>query len=198
MAFTSIWNSLHFLYRHTIDNSRSFTCIACHPSDEIVITGDNSGRAVVWRNIFAKNKVQSVFHWHTLPLRALCFSSAGSYFYSGGEECVLVKWQLDNANEKKFLPRLAAEIEHLSVAPNNLYMAVATRDNAIRIVDNQMNQINLIQHLVLGKQYESGIIYDPRTKALVMNGNQGHIQFYSPHDMSLLYSVSKFRLDRVL
>lgn len=70
-------------------------------------------------------------------------------------------------------------------------MAVATRDNAIRILDNQMDQINIIQHLVLGKQYESGIIYDSRTKALIMNGNQGHIQFYSPYDMSLLYNVSE-------
>lgn len=86
---------------------------------------------------------------------------------------------------------MAAEIEHISVANNNLYMAVATRDNAIRILDNQMDQINIIQHLVLGKQYESGIIYDSRTKALIMNGNQGHIQFYSPYDMSLLYNVSE-------
>ncbi|XP_018576979.1 WD repeat-containing protein 75 [Anoplophora glabripennis] len=182
--------------RYAIDSTRSFTCIACHPTDEIVLSGDSSGRAIVWRNIFG-NKVKSVFHWHTLPVRALCFSTAGSYFYSGGEECVLVKWQLDDENEKKFLPRLAAEIEHISLATNNVYTAVATRDNAVRIVDNQMNQVNVIQHLVLGEQHESGIIYDPRTKALVMNGNPGHVQFYSPNDGSLLYSVDVVGRNRI-
>ncbi|KAJ8919827.1 hypothetical protein NQ315_006356 [Exocentrus adspersus] len=172
-----------------IQDSRTFTCITCHPSEEVVLTGDTSGRVVVWQDIFSTKQIQTVFHWHTLPVRAVCFSTSGSYFYSGGEECVLVKWQFHDSYEKKFLPRIGAEIEHISVADNNTCVAVSTRDNAVRILDNQMDQIGLIQHLVLGKQYESGLIYDPRTKALVMNGNQGHIQFYSPHDMCLLYSV---------
>lgn len=71
-----------------------------------------------------------------------------------------------------------------------MFVAVATKDNAIRIFDNTLNQTTLIQHLVLGKHFDCGMVYDSRTRALIMNGNQGHIQFYSPEDMSLLYSVS--------
>ncbi|KAJ8959492.1 hypothetical protein NQ318_022189 [Aromia moschata] len=170
---------------HHIHSSRTFTCIACHPSEEVVLTGDSTGRVVVWQNIFSREKSQSVFHWHTLPVRTVSFSTSGD----GGGECVLVKWQFDNVNDKKFVPRIAAELEHVSVAKNNVYVAVATSDNTVRIFDSQLYQIALIQHLVLGKQYSSGIVYDPRTRALIMNGNQGQVQFYSPSDMSLLYSV---------
>ncbi|CAH1179534.1 unnamed protein product [Phaedon cochleariae] len=190
-------NRLHFvnltdpriISRCSIHDSRTFTCVACHPSEQIVLTGDSTGRVLVWQNLFSKEKIQTVFHWHTLPVRTVCFSTSGSYFYSGGEECVLVKWQLENVNDKKFVPRLAAEINQIVVANNNLYVAVATQDNAIKIFDSTLNQLTLIQHLVLGQHYDSGIVYDPRTKALIMNGNKGQLQFYTPEDMSLLYSV---------
>lgn len=120
----------------------------------------------------------------------MSFSTSGTYFYSGGSECVLVKWQLDNANERKFVPRLPSDIHHITVANNNVLLAVATEDNAIRIFDNMLNHTTLIQHFVLGQHYECGITYDPRTRSLIMNGSQGYIQFYSPEEMSLLYSVS--------
>ncbi|XP_076263531.1 WD repeat-containing protein l(2)05287 [Rhynchophorus ferrugineus] len=169
-------------------NNRKFTCIACHPNEEAVLTGDDSGRILLWQDLFDK-KTQAVFHWHTLPVDCLVFSSSGSNFYSGANECVLVKWQCDKPNVRQFLPRLPAGISHLSISDNNAYLAVATSDNAIRIVDSRLNQIALIQHLVIGNHFESGIIYDPITRSLVLNGNVGCVQFYSPNDMSLLYNV---------
>ncbi|XP_074038471.1 WD repeat-containing protein l(2)05287 [Leptinotarsa decemlineata] len=177
------------LSRYSMQATRTFTCLACHQFEEVVLTGDSTGRVLVWQNIFTREKTQSVFHWHTLPVQTVSFSASGSYFYSGGSECVLVKWQLENVNDRKFLPRLPAEVQHVAVANDNLYVAVATNDNAIRILDPTMKQITLIQHLVLGKHYEAGIVYDPRTQALIMNGNQGQIQFYSPDDMSLMFNI---------
>lgn len=49
--------------------------------------------------------------------------------YTGGGECVLVKWTLANPQNKSFLPRLQAPIKHLTIAPENLYVAVSTLDN---------------------------------------------------------------------
>lgn len=46
--------------------------------------------------------------------------------YSGGGECVLVKWLLSNPQNKSFLP---APIRHLTIAPENIYVAVSTLDN---------------------------------------------------------------------
>lgn len=53
----------------------------------------------------------------------------GGHMYSGGGECVLVKWTLANPHYKSFLPRLPAPIKHLTIAPDNLYVAVSTLDN---------------------------------------------------------------------
>ncbi|RZC38720.1 WD repeat-containing protein 75, partial [Asbolus verrucosus] len=176
-------------HTYRIENSRHFTCIACHSDREIVLTGDQTGRVVVWQKLFTRKPSQAVFHWHTLPVQCLSFSVAGSYFYSGGLESVLVRWQLDNHFEKKFLPRLPSTIAQVAVSPNNTFIAIATNDNAVRIVDSRLDNVSLIQHLVIGDNFQSGIVLDPRTKALVMNGNVGQIQFYSPSDNSLLYNV---------
>lgn len=53
----------------------------------------------------------------------------GGHMYTGGGECVLVKWTLANPLHKSFLPRLPAPIKHLTIAPDNLYVAVSTLDN---------------------------------------------------------------------
>ncbi|XP_066254192.1 WD repeat-containing protein 75 isoform X1 [Euwallacea similis] len=169
-------------------NSRKFTCVSCHPQEEAVLTGDDTGRVVFWQNLFGK-KTQAIYHWHNLPVKCLAFSTLGSYFYSGANEAVLVKWQIDNPKIRQFLPRLPGGLVQLAVSDNNAYVAVATTDNAVRIIDSRMNQLTLIQHLVVGSQFECGIIYDPITRALVMNGNVGCVQFYSPIDHSLLYNV---------
>ncbi|ERL83484.1 WD repeat-containing protein 75-like [Dendroctonus ponderosae] len=185
--FVSLQTFLRSSYKMA-ENNRTFTCVACHPEEEIVITGDDTGRVVLWQGIFSK-KTQAVFHWHTLPVNCVAFSTLGSHFYSGANESVLVKWIIENPSIKQFLPRLPAGIAQLAVSDNNAYVAVATSDNAIRIIDSRMSQVGLIQQLVLGTNYESGITYDPITRSIVMNGNVGCVQFYSPSDMSLLYNV---------
>lgn len=166
------------------------TCIASHHEEDILLTGDSHGRVILWQNLFSKKPTKTIFHWHTLPVNYVTFSDAGTHFFSGADECVLVRWQMDNYLEKKFLPRLASPIQNISVSQNNIYIAIATKDNAIRIVDSRFSQISLIQNLVVGDQFESGIVLDHRTKSLIMNGNVGQVQFYSTHEESLLYHVS--------
>ncbi|CAH0548148.1 unnamed protein product [Brassicogethes aeneus] len=177
------------VYRSNTKFKRYFTCISCHPTEELVLTGDKTGKIVVWQNLSAAKPTQAVYHWHTLPVKWVEFSTAGSYFYSGGGECVLVKWNLENSQDKKFLPRIAAPIDKITVSLDNSFVAICTTDNAVRILDTRMNQVSLIQHLVIGSTFSSGIVYDARTKTLVMNGNVGHVQFYSPLDKSLLYNL---------
>jgi len=43
--------------------------------------------------------------------------------------------------------------------------------------------------LVVGDQFTCGLTYDPVSRSLVMNGNVGCVQFYSPLDQDLLYNV---------
>lgn len=178
------------IFRHTISKKLHFTCIAYHPTEEVILTGDSLGRVLLWTNIYTNSPSKAVYHWHTLPVKCLAFSTSGSYFYSGGSECVLVKWQVDNTLQKHFLPRLPSTIEWIAVSANNLFVAVSTGDNGVRVLDGRLELVCLIQNLVLSAGEEGNIVFDPRSKALIMNGSIGHLQFYSPYDMSLLYSVS--------
>lgn len=57
------------------------------------------------------------------------FCCSGSYMYSGGGEGVMVRWSVEVSNVRNFLPRLPAPILHLTVSPDNQYVAIATQDN---------------------------------------------------------------------
>lgn len=79
------------VFRQGMHKSRQFTCVACHPEHECIITGDSTGRIVLWYNLGNSRLTQQVFHWHTLPVQCLAFSTSGKQFYSGADECVLVR-----------------------------------------------------------------------------------------------------------
>ncbi|KAJ9575440.1 hypothetical protein L9F63_007691, partial [Diploptera punctata] len=183
---TTDWKMCDMQY---IGSGRTFTCVACHPEERYIATGDNTGRILLWWNILCSEKpTYTIYHWHTLPCDSVVFSHAGSSFYSGAAECVLVKWCLDSRSDKSFLPRLGAPICHLAMAPENKYLAICTTDNGIRIVNPQLNLCSTIQHFTWSVEerhglplFPAGIVHDPRTKSLVLNGRTGHIQIYSPH-----------------
>ncbi|XP_035216320.1 WD repeat-containing protein 75-like [Stegodyphus dumicola] len=161
-------------------------CVVCHPSDDIVATGDNQGRVLVWSNIFdSKRPIRSIYHWHTLPVADLVFSTEGSYMYSGGGEAALVKWNLFS-EQKSVLPRLGSPICHVNISTDNSYVVSAHEDNALQIINSQRIVVQLIQGLTQGhfqgtksgNLLPTGMVYDPHTKAIVMNGRPGHLQFY--------------------
>lgn len=58
----------------------------------------------------------TVMHWHAHDVGGIAFSSNGAYLLSGGEESVLVIWQLQNAH-REFVPRLGSPIEHVTIVP---------------------------------------------------------------------------------
>jgi len=100
------------------------TCLAFHPTDEYFATGDQSGVIRLWyclneqlavKAIGVEKKTQtSSFHWHSHAVSALAFTSNGAYMLSGGEEAVLVVWQLESG-KKEFVPRVGAPINTISV-----------------------------------------------------------------------------------
>lgn len=63
---------------HSHKTGRNITCIAGHPDEECIATGDTSGRVLVWRNILQHNKsIRATYHWHTLPVTEIAFSKSG-------------------------------------------------------------------------------------------------------------------------
>ncbi|XP_065212233.1 WD repeat-containing protein 75 [Planococcus citri] len=179
-----------------VGGERFFTCVSCHPSEECLAAGDNTGRVILYNNFLNPNDrlVHKVFHWHTLAVNDVTFTFTGTSFYSGGNEHVLVKWA--DENTKHCLPRLPGPIVHVTVASDNQFVALSTLDNGVLIINSQ-NRIHCsLQQFTWGfvsvpgqKLFPSGLVVDPRSDCIVMNGKPGHIQFFSPQYSSLIYNL---------
>ncbi|KAN0060395.1 NET1-associated nuclear protein 1 [Thecaphora frezii] len=114
------------------------TCMAFHPTEEgRLVTGDDRGRIRIWYCLDEKYMVDvssqdaaglamerhapsTVLHWHAHAVASLAFTPNGAHLLSGGEEGVLVVWQLaasgGNGASKEFVPRLGAPISTIAVA----------------------------------------------------------------------------------
>lgn len=105
------------------------TCMAFHPIEEYFATGDEKGVIRLWyclndnlavnvRGVEKRTQTRS-FHWHAHAVSSVKFTPNGAYLLSGGEESVLVIWQL-YSGKKEFIPRLGAPISTLSISRSNL------------------------------------------------------------------------------
>lgn len=99
-------------------------CLAFHPSEEYFATGDDKGVIRIWYCLndnlavgahgVEKRTQTRLLHWHAHAVSSLSFTPNGAYLLSGGEESVLVIWQL-HTGKKEFVPRLGAPISTVSV-----------------------------------------------------------------------------------
>ncbi|TBU63747.1 WD40 repeat-like protein [Dichomitus squalens] len=100
------------------------TCLAFHPSEEYFATGDATGCIRLWYclNESATTKTPGVektaqtttLHWHAHAVSSLSFTANGAYLLSGGEEAVLVIWQL-HTGKKEYVPRVGSPILHIAL-----------------------------------------------------------------------------------
>lgn len=158
----------------------AFTCIACHPTDDCIASGHEDGKIRLWRNFNHKKEyTYSTKHWHHDAVNHLCFTPEGSNLLSGGIESVLVQWQYGDMSKKEFLPRLGGSISHVSASADGQLFCTAHSDNKITIIESSFKVSGLIQGLVRGDAVSTDLMIDPRSKALVLNGKPGHLQFYS-------------------
>ena len=72
-------------------------------------------------------------HWHRDAVNTVKWSKDGNYIVSGGNETVLVIWQLDT-NQKQFLPHLSTSILNLAISDLGSSYALRLADNSIMIL----------------------------------------------------------------
>uniref|UniRef100_G3MND5 WD repeat-containing protein 75 second beta-propeller domain-containing protein n=1 Tax=Amblyomma maculatum TaxID=34609 RepID=G3MND5_AMBMU len=177
---------------HAMGHKKSvqFTCVACHPTEASLATGDSLGRITIWQGLKETSPVRSIHHWHTLPVRDLAYTISGSFLLSGGGECVLVKWSLPSG-DRQFLPRMGLPINHVVTSPDATLLLTAHTDNCLQLVNSQLCVMRKVQGLALGKSSSSPVLlqYDPRTGALLLRGQPGHLQFYQPHEDKQLFCL---------
>lgn len=117
----------------------TFTTVVCHPTESYFATGDTRGSIRLWYILneeslatlrvateqtkesgkkgnanVVPSTAMSVLHWHAHAVSSLAFTPNGAYLLSGGEEAVLVIWQIASRH-KEFVPRIGAPIEALTV-----------------------------------------------------------------------------------
>jgi len=100
------------------------TCFASHPAEDWLATGDETGQIRLWYCLKDdlsfesaredKTAPTTTLRWHAHAIRAIEFTPNGAYLLSGGEESVLVIWQL-HTGKKEFVPRVGAPINTISV-----------------------------------------------------------------------------------
>ncbi|XP_047488714.1 WD repeat-containing protein 75-like [Penaeus chinensis] len=173
--------------------TRPFTCLVWNPRQEMLATGDITGRIVLWYNLTNTVPAQTILHWHTLPVEDLAFSVLGNELYSGGGECVLVKWLLPE-DRRHYLPRLGMPIKTITTDASNSLVITGHTDNAFTVIASKTNKVqgniqDLSINLESSESFPAGIVSDPKTGAIVLNGRTGHVQLYDIHHNKQLYHL---------
>jgi NET1-associated nuclear protein 1 (U3 small nucleolar RNA-associated protein 17) len=108
------------------DSPERLTALATHPKEDYFATGDAVGQIRLWYCLNGRpvanqntrsngNKAQTTtMHWHAHAVSSLAFTSNGAYLVSGGEESVVVVWQL-HSGKREFVPRVGAPIACITV-----------------------------------------------------------------------------------
>ncbi|CEP07902.1 hypothetical protein [Parasitella parasitica] len=183
------------------------TVLKFHPHKPILAVGDKSGKITCITNYISedtKDYVRSLHHWHHLPVRCITFMADGSYMLSGGEESVMVIWQLDTGH-KQFLPRMGGSISSITISPNHRFYCLCLDDNSIRLVNSVTQSI---EQVIQGLQYaqadnalnplSTGLIIEPRNYHVVLNGVQGSLQFYDAVADSHVMDLEVVPMNRVV
>ncbi|KAJ5079056.1 wd repeat-containing protein [Anaeramoeba ignava] len=167
-----------------------------------IATGSKNGHIRIWENPFQiqqsknptenpkkykneleeKNKYQKL-HWHAHDVSSLMFTEDGKYLLSGGEESVLVIWQLETG-KKNFIPRIGTSgIKYLNISPNSTFYSVVNNDNTIWLIKARESSLHLSiskfkapSRLLNHQKYKLAI--EPRNYNLVSNFSQNTLHFY--------------------
>ncbi|KAL0020828.1 hypothetical protein WJX79_004301 [Trebouxia sp. C0005] len=127
-------------------HTRVFTCVAFDPTEEKIAAGDVSGRILIWNSFKDKQVPVTTVHWHAHPVGCLCFSADGTLLLSGGEEAVLVIWQL-GSGARSYLPRLGGGLHFITRSPvDSACYVVSQADNTVRMVNTATMKVLVSVH----------------------------------------------------
>ncbi|XP_021714730.1 WD repeat-containing protein 75-like [Chenopodium quinoa] len=197
-----------------LHHTKNFTTFAFHPNHNVVATGDASGRICVWRGFGARTFFKgndkgnaklmksedertgvredddvescSTWHWHSSEVKFLAFSTDGAYLYSGGNEGVLVLWQLDTG-KRKFLPRIGSPLLHFVHSCDPTLSVISCADNQIHFL--KMPSLEILKSIAgiklpcsfpdMWNGLSSGFTFDHSAGLVALPTDNYRIQFYS-------------------
>jgi len=189
---------LHLLTKQNLSFHQKIVCCSIHPHEETFALGTQSGRIGIFFDFHRLNLDKqlkcSYLHWHSLPVVCLQFSFDGSHLYSGGYECVLVKWNY-RTNEPTFRPRLGSPLLYIRSSPDQTFCLTTHEDNNIQIISSHLTikqTISGLNQRFLNEENSSpaGLHMFMRERSIIMNcGKPGHLQMISIDDGKLISNL---------
>jgi hypothetical protein len=89
--------------------------------------------------------IKSRLIWHSHAIKSLAFNVDGKILYSGGEESVLVVWNL-NKSTKSFIPRIGSPISYIltfQTTMNSLgKILLSSSDNSLKLINTVNYEID--------------------------------------------------------
>ncbi|GAA5944106.1 Nan1p [Sporobolomyces koalae] len=203
-------------------SNESLTTLAFHPTETYFATGNTRGQIRLWYNVLERSNSTdakqaapstSLLHWHVHPISALSFTPNGAYLLSGGQEAVIVLWQL-HTNHQEYVPRLGAPIQTLTIVDGGRQggeqmVAARLADGSVVFVGSQRLKI---EKTIAGLKSDfiaapssasrSGrpipLAVDPASANLVLpSGHPSSLQFYSPANDSQVLELEVSPSNRV-
>lgn len=196
------------------------TCLAMHPSEDYFATGDEKGNVRIWyclnskaagsKGVEQRSQTTSL-HWHAHAVSALAFTPNGAYLLSGGEEAVLVIWQI-HSGKKEFVPRVGSAISTISICngPSSEEYLLGLNDGTFSFVSSStfrltrsFSQIKIDSDIVDAESSSSKpaalpLAFHPKSASIILpSSHPQSLQIYSPASSTLLSELEVSPSNRV-
>ncbi|KAJ9513792.1 hypothetical protein QJQ45_020871, partial [Haematococcus lacustris] len=179
-----------------LHHTRPYTCLALSADDSVLAAGDDSGRILIWRDLAAalpeekraglhSGKLRpkaplpcTTLHWHAAAVGCLAFSPDAVFLRSGGQEAVMVQWQLDGS-KPTFLPRLGGALLGLTHCPSDpALLLVRQANNTLRLVEGSVVGVAPLPPQASAAQAARATTLHPRSGLLLLPTAHTQLQLY--------------------
>ncbi|CCA69810.1 hypothetical protein PIIN_03751 [Serendipita indica DSM 11827] len=200
-------------------STEKLTCFALHPTEDWLATGDSLGQIRFWyclKDDMSNEKTAdevstatTTLRWHAHAVQALEFTPNGAYLLSGGEEGVLVIWQI-HTGKKEFVPRVGAPIKAISIydtgdGTREQEYLLSLADGTLAFVKSSTLKLaRSIARVKLEPPHQSRhsthsplAIHARSRNIFLLSSHPSSIQIYSPLSSSLLAELEVAPSNRV-
>ncbi|ODV92431.1 hypothetical protein CANCADRAFT_43039 [Tortispora caseinolytica NRRL Y-17796] len=162
-----------------IDRPHPPTSLAVSESGCLAI-GSSSGVIDLYTSLFSSaNAVPKSLKWHMKAVTALQFAMGDQYLLSGGQEKVLVFWQLET-NSTQFLPRLPGPITKIAVDSLSTFYTISCKSQDVMLI----SAVDLLPKITVSS-VKSTISLDP-TPVAKSSRRKSHRSLESSSDLPVL------------
>jgi len=165
--------------KNVVDNNNGIGGVAVSANDD----NDDDDDEGIDTGLVHKDPPATTVHWHAHGVGCLAFSQDGLFLLSGGQEAVLVVWEV-GSGRRTYLPRLGGPLVGLCTCPSEpSKYALRQADNTLRIVNVAVMRVEASIHGLRPTPKA------PEQPPLAMQPGTGHAVVAGSHSLLQWYDV---------